>query len=115
MSAQSVVDGEVEEEESRKGEGSKYKDGGFILSTTMDCPTATTTKLSVEMETHATARKRGLQKAKERELVRRVARRGVAFGLGTEEGPKRSVEAVQCGKVVESSFAKGEWGIRWRV
>lgn len=49
-----------------------------------------------------------------REEARRAARRLVNFGWksqGVEE--ERGVEAVQDGKVVESSFAKGEWGIRW--
>lgn len=49
-----------------------------------------------------------------REEARRAARRLVNFGWksqGVEED--RGVEAVQDGKVVESSFAKGEWGIRW--
>jgi hypothetical protein len=27
---------------------------------------------------------------------------------------KRKCEAVMKGAVVEASFAKGEWGIRWR-
>jgi hypothetical protein len=49
-----------------------------------------------------------------REEARRAARRLVNFGFrsqGVEED--REVEAVQDGKVVETSFAKGEWGIRW--
>ena len=49
-----------------------------------------------------------------REEARRAARRLVNFGFrsqGIEED--REVEAVQDGKVVETSFAKGEWGIRW--
>lgn len=49
-----------------------------------------------------------------REEARRAARRLVNFGWrsqGVEED--RAVEAVQDGKVVEASFAKGEWGIRW--
>lgn len=50
-----------------------------------------------------------------REEARRTARRLVNFGFksqGIEED--RSVEAVQDNKVVETSFAKGEWGIRWQ-
>jgi len=59
----------------------------------------------------------GQQKAHEREMVRCAARRLVAFGyvLGSgtcEQG--RKCEAVMQGKVVESSFAKGDWSIRWR-
>lgn len=64
-------------------------------------------------------RMEGQQKAHERELVRCAARRGVAFGfivkaiLGEPE-ERRKCEAVMQGKVVEPSFAKGEWSIRWR-
>jgi hypothetical protein len=64
-------------------------------------------------------RLKGQQKAHERELVRCAARRGVAFGfpvkgLSDELEERRKCEAVMQGKVVESSFAKGEWSIRWR-
>jgi hypothetical protein len=50
-----------------------------------------------------------------REEARRAARRIVAFGWhsqGVDED--RPVQAVQNGKQVETSFAKGEWGIQWR-
>ncbi|MCJ1389699.1 hypothetical protein MMC18_002556, partial [Xylographa bjoerkii] len=82
--------------------------------------------VSAELE----ARRAGQQRAEERELVRQAARRGVAFGFivrnGTDDiqsraGQKppaseerRKCEAVQGGRVVEASFAKGEWGVRWR-
>ena len=65
----------------------------------------------------------GMQRARNRELVRQAARRMVAFGVDVEErvglgkegkGKGRKVEAVQGGRVVESSFAKGEWGVRWK-
>ena len=75
----------------------------------------------------------GRQRAANREKVRQAARRGVVFGLLVDEtgyddsgerrtvgevGGKgqrrRQVEAVQGGRVVEASFAKGEWGVRWR-
>ncbi len=78
----------------------------------------------------------GLQRAHRREKVRQAARRGCAFGFlvdgdagtggdeggETEEGGdgdggkgrrRRKVEAVQNGRVVEASFAKGEFGVRW--
>jgi len=82
----------------------------------------------------------GLQRAHRREKVRQAARRGCAFGFlvdgdagtgGDEEGEteeggdgeggkgkgkgrrRRKVEAVQNGRVVEASFAKGEFGVRW--
>ncbi|KAJ4350517.1 uncharacterized protein N0V89_009138 [Didymosphaeria variabile] len=58
-------------------------------------------------------RKEGERRAEEKEMVKRAARRGVAFGFGSGE-EKRKCEAVMKGVVVESSFAKGEWGIRWR-
>ena len=76
--------------------------------------------------------KMGMKVAKQREQVRQAARRGVVFGFviegesdskvgrDGEEGARvgkegrRKVEAVQNGRVVEASFAKGEWGVRWR-
>lgn len=58
-------------------------------------------------------RKDGERRAEEKEMVKRAARRGVAFGFGNEKD-NRKCEAVMKGAVVESSFAKGEWGIRWR-
>ena len=79
----------------------------------------------------AERQKEGMQKARERELVRRCARRMVVFGIhsrvtalsgsGADEAQElvledgRTVEAVQNGRVVEASFAKGEWGLRWKV
>ena len=59
------------------------------------------------------SQQRGIRKAKEREMVRQAARRGVAFGFEIE-GSRRKVDCVREGRVVESSFAKGEWGVRWR-
>jgi hypothetical protein len=41
-------------------------------------------------------------------------RRLVNFGFSSQGVDEdRPVEAVQDGHVVETSFAKGEWGIRW--
>ncbi|CBX91116.1 hypothetical protein IAQ61_002576 [Plenodomus lingam] len=60
-------------------------------------------------------RRQGQKRADEREAVRKAARRGCAFGLAVEgEEGRRKTEAVRKGVVVEASFAKGEWGIRWR-
>lgn len=60
-------------------------------------------------------RREGQRRADEREMVRKAARRGCAFGFTVEgEEEKRKCEAVMKGVVVEASFAKGEWGIRWR-
>jgi hypothetical protein len=73
-----------------------------------------------ETEEMLQKRREGEQKAKEREMVRCAARRGVAFGfldtgaVGDEQKERRKCEAVMLGKVVESSFAKGDWSIRWR-
>lgn len=60
-------------------------------------------------------RREGQRKADEREMVRKAARRGCAFGFTVpDEAEKRKCEAVMKGVVVEASFAKGEWGVRWR-
>ncbi|USP73962.1 hypothetical protein yc1106_01236 [Curvularia clavata] len=60
-------------------------------------------------------RREGQKKADEREMVRKAARRGCAFGFAVPgEAEKRKCEAVMKGAVVEASFAKGEWGVRWR-
>lgn len=71
-------------------------------------------------------RRQGLRRAKEREMVRCAARRGVVFGFRVDGGAggvdekgrggeqRRLCEAVMNGKVVEPSFAKGDWSIRWR-
>ncbi|KAG8163381.1 hypothetical protein KVR01_006678 [Diaporthe batatas] len=60
-------------------------------------------------------RKRGQKKARQREMVRCAARRAVVFGLVLGEGgDTRKCEAVMNGQVVEPSFAKGPWSIRWR-
>ncbi|KAK1970208.1 hypothetical protein LY78DRAFT_570469 [Colletotrichum sublineola] len=60
-------------------------------------------------------RAEGQRRAHEREMVRCAARRGVVFGFlvdGKDE--RRKCEAVMQGKVVEPSFAKGDWAVRWR-
>lgn len=56
----------------------------------------------------------GMEAAERREEARRAARRLINFGFesqGVEEA--REVQGMQGGKVVEGSFAKGEWGVRW--
>jgi hypothetical protein len=60
------------------------------------------------------AKPSGAAKADAREEARRAARRLVAFGWPPPVNEHRAVEPVQDGKVVETSFAKGEWGLRWR-
>lgn len=92
------------------------EDGGVKLPCrTEDGPsTATTTRSKMDGAPRSTGEVWGMYKAKEREMVRRAARRGVAFGFEIGEGRRRGVEAVQGGRTVESSFAKGEWGVRWR-
>jgi hypothetical protein len=68
-----------------------------------------------ETEDMKAKRREGQRRADEREKVRQAARRGCAFGFAVEgEEEKRKCEAVMKGAVVEASFAKGEWGVRWR-
>ncbi|KAF4969036.1 hypothetical protein FSARC_3690 [Fusarium sarcochroum] len=68
-----------------------------------------------ETEAMLEKRKQGQKRAKEREMTKCAARRGVVFGFAvSEDGEKRLCEAVMSGKVVEPSFAKGDWSIRWR-
>nr|POE71412.1 hypothetical protein CFP56_62507 [Quercus suber] len=88
-------------------------------------------------------RREGQKRADEKEMVKKVARRAVVFGLwvdasaradegrggGKKAGKKakergeeqphgekvrRKCEALMQGQVVEPSFAKGDWEIRWR-
>lgn len=86
-------------------------------------------------------RRDGQRRAEEREMVRRAARRLIVFGHSTQtdhtdtsnievesqgRSKKKSVrepplsdyqrkgEALMNGTVVEPSFAKGNWAIRWR-
>lgn len=80
-------------------------------------------------------RREGQKRAEEKETVKCAARRAVAFGLlvdppeqGGKRGKKgksdesleipkqvrRKCEALMNGQVVEPSFAKGDWSIRWR-
>ncbi|MCJ1447458.1 MAG: hypothetical protein MMC23_007969 [Stictis urceolatum] len=96
--------------------------------------TGTETNISVrdgdppETNNHEAANRQaaGQRRAQEREMVRKAARRGCVFGffelplaekigLDNEDiSTKRKCEAVQAGKVVEPSFAKGDWSVRWR-
>lgn len=113
-----TADGQGEDCQSDVGEEAGDDDGGLRLPSNMDPPAATTTTTTIKPKSEKRLQKTpmewGFQKAKEREMVRRAARRGVAFGFEMEVGKRRRVEAVQQGRVVESSFAKGEWGVRWR-
>lgn len=88
-------------------------------------------------------RQEGQRRAEEREMIRRAARRLIVFGHSAEAGPsstsrseavsqgraekkiagdrahsskdpQRKCEALMNGAVVEPSFAKGNWAIRWR-
>lgn len=102
-------------------EEAEADDGGVRLPSEMQPPVATAAtttrkKRDSENRLQKSGREWGMQRAKEREMVRRAARRAVAFGFleESEEGKRRKVEAIQGGRVVESSFAKGEWGVRWK-
>jgi len=81
-----------------------------------------------ETEEAAEKRREGQRIADEKEMVKKAARRGCVFGFAFRnndntistskmvdvEGEKRLCEAIMNGTVVEPSFAKGDWGIRWR-
>jgi hypothetical protein len=70
-----------------------------------------------EAESFEDAGKRmeGQKIADEKEAVKRAARRLCIFGVEGEGGQgRRMCEAVMQGKIVEPSFAKGDWGVRWR-
>jgi hypothetical protein len=83
-----------------------------------------------ETEDIKSKRREGQRKAEEKEMVKRAARRGCAFGFSVQgqdsqhdnlkskgKGAgevRRRCEAVMKGAAAEASFAKGEWGIRWR-
>lgn len=57
----------------------------------------------------------GQKRTKEKEMVRSAARRGVVFGFSVKDGEdRRKCEAVMHGSVVEPSYAKGDWSVRWR-
>jgi hypothetical protein len=93
-----------------------------------------------ETEEAMEKRQEGLKRAEQREMVRRAARRAVIFGLEklSVEGDKelgstgkstsrqrgateekhpnlQKCEALMHGQLVEPSFAKGNWSIRWRT
>ncbi|KAL2207987.1 hypothetical protein CC79DRAFT_1368842 [Sarocladium strictum] len=69
-----------------------------------------------EAETAEDTEKRleGQKIADEKEAVKRAARRLCIFGIEDEKGERRMCEAVMQGSIVEPSFAKGDWGVRWR-
>jgi len=115
-----VGGGTDEEEEEDDDEG-----GGVRLPSTDNSPSkAITTTPTRQSTKHLTPQAQGLQRARQREQVRQAARRGAAFGFplprrnvgGQEQEAEKEkrmrVEAVQNGRVVEASFAKGEWGVR---
>lgn len=75
--------------------------------------TVTTTATATATATAAD----GMDRARERERVRRAGRRIVVFpdleSVVETIGPNVKLECVQRGKVVEGSFAKGEWAVRF--
>lgn len=107
-------DGEEDDDDDDDG-------GGVRLPDSSEPALATTIVRTGRDGAHLSPHAHGLQVAKQREQVRQAARRGVAFGFPVGrldgerqvEGRKR-VDAVQGGRIVEASFAKGEWGVRWR-
>ena len=109
---------------------SELNDAGAKNGPTTTLPETSHPPIFQPVAAQLEARRIGQQRAEERELVRQAARRGVAFGFiirsrthdaeggvgqKTSAGEeRRRCEAVQGGRVVEASFAKGEWGVRWR-
>lgn len=97
--------------------------GGVRLPNSFSSPLESTTDLSNANDaSELSPQAYGLKVAKQREQVRQAARRGVAFGFsvareggdGVAREERKRVEGVQEGRVVETSFAKGSWGVRWR-
>ncbi|KAF2765049.1 hypothetical protein EJ03DRAFT_369917 [Teratosphaeria nubilosa] len=58
-------------------------------------------------------RREGQKRAEEKECVKQVARRAVVYGVG-DGRLRRKCEALMNGIIVEPSFAKGDWEIRFR-
>ena len=92
--------------------------GGVILPGVDDHST------SVHDFSDLSPRLRGMQRARHREMVRQAARRGAVFGFvingiyaelkkGNVAEDRKKVIAVQNGRPVEPSFAKGDWGVKW--
>ena len=95
-----------------------------------------------ESQENLEKRRQGAKRADEREMVRRAARRVVVFGVEVSKSAPvqtrgkhkskgkrapvpegeaemsltevRKAEALMSGMVVEPSFAKGNWSLRWR-
>ena len=89
--------------------------GGVPLPSDDDTTTATdTTGKPTGNDAPLTPQALGLKKAREREMVRQAARRGVEFGFEVDGAGRRRVDCVQGGRVVVASFAKGEWAVRWK-
>ena len=108
------------------------EDGGVSLGEYM-APTAPS-KTQLVVPENLTPQQLGRHRAANREKVRQAARRGTIFGFlahaleptdaslispqtkdSNSDGPRRrKVEAVQGGRIVEASFAKGPWGVRWK-
>ncbi|KAK0507571.1 hypothetical protein JMJ35_010094 [Cladonia borealis] len=103
---------EIEADDDNDDDDNDDEGGGVPLPLTL--PSLPSSSISSSTSTGLSPQQRGVRKAREREMVRQAARRGVAFGFEIEEGGRRKVDCVRGGRVVESSFAKGEWGVRWR-
>jgi hypothetical protein len=115
-------DGDEDVGEGVKGDGEGGSDdededdegGGVPLPSSSSSDDTTGKSKSTENEAPLSSQQLGLKRAREREMVRQAARRGVAFGFQVDGVGRRKVDCLQGGRVVESSFAKGEWGVRWR-
>jgi hypothetical protein len=125
---QSVSCDEVEEiifGPSRTGDPASLNDATIASSLTDDYEQLDKDENKTsEAMSQAQKQRHGQQRAEQREMIRRAARRGVIFGFEIEDDgsehdlpiqtSRRRCEAVVDSKVVEPSFAKGNWAVRWR-
>lgn len=123
-------DGELQSGEALSGQTSDEDDSGGVPLTGYSLPGVSSEK-QIGVLDSLTPQQLGRQRAANREKVRQAARRGAVFGFLTasteastqsqgrkdregDEIRRRRVEAIQSGRVVEASFAKGPWGVRWK-
>ncbi|KAL8784731.1 MAG: hypothetical protein Q9195_008913 [Heterodermia aff. obscurata] len=125
--------GEGESDPAFSDQTSDDDDGGGVSLGEHLAPAEPFKKQPLVVE-NSTPQQRGRQRAANREKVRQAARRGTIFGFpvhalehmdaslpsqqpkdtNSDTPRRRKVEAVQGGRIVEASFAKGPWGVRWK-
>ena len=125
--------GESESDTAASDQTSDDDEGGGVSLGEYLAPTEPFKKQPLIVE-NLTPQQLGRQRAANREKVRQAARRGTIFGFrvhaleptdtslpsqqtedsNSDRSRRRKVEAVQGGRIVEASFAKGPWGVRWK-